>query len=218
MLLNFIFLVVYKFCTTAHFVLFVYFSGTLNGPDIRRLLHSSRFFRLLGHETDLQNAWLNMKHVILDVLGKNRVGDDKAKEYVNDMLKYFELIGASMSLKLHFLHCHLDDFLKQLPTESDEEGERFHQTIMPFESRFKGKKLNSLLAELCWWSQRLLLHEQSDDTDDGGNKYTLSSPYVIDDEVNDDEDGGDGEPLPKRPRGSTSMASTSLASTSMDTS
>lgn len=64
-----------------------------------------------------------------------------------------------MTLKLHFLHHHLDAFLLQLPTESDEQGERFHQITMPMESRYKGKKLDAMLAEVCWWSQKICQYD-----------------------------------------------------------
>lgn len=66
------------------------------------------------------------------------------------MVNAFELIGVHMSLKIHLLYAHHDVFEKQLPTESDEQGERFHQTIMEMESRYKGKRVDSMLADFCW--------------------------------------------------------------------
>ena len=71
-----------------------------------------------------------------------------------------------MTLKLHFLHHHLDVFLQQLPTESDEQGERFHQVTMPMEKRYKGKQLDAMLAEVCWWSNKVCLFD--DDPGDTG--------------------------------------------------
>lgn len=52
------------------------------------------------------------------------------------MMAAFEALNVNMSLKIHLLHYHLDLFSKQLPTESDEQGERFHQTALPFELRY----------------------------------------------------------------------------------
>lgn len=66
------------------------------------------------------------------------------------MMASFERIGVNMSLKIHLLHAHLDLSEKQLSTESDEQGERFHQTIMEMEHRYKGKRINSVLADFCW--------------------------------------------------------------------
>lgn len=100
-------------------------------------------------------AWIYLERVCTRVLGGDRDAEPEAREWVKEMLYYFEKIGTSMTLKLHFLHFHFDDFMKQLPAESDEQGERFHQTTMPMEKRYKGKKLDALLAEVI---SLLLMH------------------------------------------------------------
>lgn len=69
---------------------------------------------------------------------------------IDEMVAAFEKIGVHMSLKIHLLYAHSDKFEKQLPTESDEQGERFHQTIMEMEGRYKGKRIDSMLADFCW--------------------------------------------------------------------
>lgn len=122
---------------------------------------------LLNHYNHLC-AWDALKQVIEGVLGKNRVQRDDVQTRVDNLLYYFEKINASMTLKLHFMHFHLDTFLAQLPQESDEQGERFHQVTMPMEKRFKGKKLDALLAEVCWWSSKIMQfeNESTEDVDD----------------------------------------------------
>ena len=88
------------------------------------------------------------------LFGKNR--STNYKESVRRMLDAFSKIGVHMSLKIHFLHQHLDYFSQQLSTESDEQGERYHQTAMPFESRYRGKRApGAILAEICWWSKHI---------------------------------------------------------------
>ena len=47
-------------------------------------------------------------------------------------------MGCSMSLKLQFLHSHLDYFPQNLGDYSEEQGERFHQDISEME-RISGK-------------------------------------------------------------------------------
>ncbi|UYV72415.1 hypothetical protein LAZ67_9003037 [Cordylochernes scorpioides] len=47
-----------------------------------------------------------------------------------------------MSLKIHFLHSHLDFFLDNLGAVSDEHGERFHQAISSMEKRYQGIEQN----------------------------------------------------------------------------
>jgi len=126
--------------------------GVLTGPDIRKLVKSNEFTAVLTN--DYRKAWEALKDVIQNVLGKHRADPDEAKKFVATMLENFENINVSMTLKLHFLHHHLDTFLQQLPAESDEQGERFHQVTMPMEKRFKGKKLDAMLAEVCWWSHK----------------------------------------------------------------
>lgn len=80
-----------------------------------------------------KKAWNLLKKVIESFLGKYRSTD--YEQLVSSMLAAFEAIEVRMSLKIHFLHHHLNYFSRQLPTESDEQGERFHQTALPFELR-----------------------------------------------------------------------------------
>lgn len=93
-------------------------------------------------------AWDAMKMVFENVLVKQRA--ENFRVLVQDMLTAFEAIGMNVSLKIHFLICHLDWFAAQIPTESDQEGERFHQVCKPMEARYKGKNLQSMMADLCW--------------------------------------------------------------------
>ena len=47
-------------------------------------------------------------------------------------------MGCRMSLKIHFLHSHLDFFSPNLGDVSDEHGERFHLEMMIMERRYQG--------------------------------------------------------------------------------
>lgn len=105
--------------------------GVLNGPDIRKLMKDERFDHMLINAE--KEAWRSIKQVVYGFLGKHR--SENYKEEIDEMLAAFETIGVNMSLKIHFLHHHLEYFSKQLSTESDEQGERFHQTALPFELR-----------------------------------------------------------------------------------
>lgn len=125
--------------------------GMFNGPDITKLTKSQIFTNSL--QGNHLAAWNALEAVIKRVMGKKRAKPAVVKTLVTEMLISFANINASMTLKMHFLHHHLDEFLKQSPTESDEHGERFHQTTMPMEKRYKGKKIGlsarrSLLVEL----------------------------------------------------------------------
>ena len=68
---------------------------------------------------------------------KNFFGNKKAsnyKELVANLLSSFEDIGAKMSIKVHFLHSHLDRFPENLGALSDEQG-RWDAVV---------------LADYCW--------------------------------------------------------------------
>lgn len=139
--------------------------GVLNGPDIRKLMKSKEFKGALDGNDYF--AWRAVKKVIRYFLGSTRAHNYPA--LVTKMLHYFQKIGVNMSLKIHFLHHHLEYFSKQLASESDEHGERFHQVAMPMETRYKGKRLDSLLAEICWWSQKTY----DPDNEDEEEEYTM---------------------------------------------
>ena len=51
----------------------------------------------------------------------------------------YEKMGCRMSLKLHILHSHIDEFKDNLGDYSEEQGERFHQNVKSFEEQYKGQ-------------------------------------------------------------------------------
>ena len=51
-------------------------------------------------------AWLSFIEVLKNFLGNYRA--DNYKKIVNNMLENFRILGINMSIKLHFLHSHLD--------------------------------------------------------------------------------------------------------------
>ena len=55
-----------------------------------------------------------------------------------------------MSIKLHFLNSHLDQFPDNLGAVSDELGERFHQDLKIMEERYRGHWDKSMMADYCW--------------------------------------------------------------------
>jgi hypothetical protein len=59
-------------------------------------------------------------------------------------------MGVNMSLKIHFLHSHLDFFPENLGSTSDEQGERFHHDVKFFGDRHKGFWDESMLGDYCW--------------------------------------------------------------------
>ena len=73
----------------------------------------------------------------------------KAPNYekcVTKMLEAYKEMSARMSLKMHFLHSHLDFFPENNSDVSDEHGERFHQDIS---TTFSKPLKNSLRLRKC---------------------------------------------------------------------
>ena len=106
--------------------------GIFVGPHIRRMLASEE---LKGQMSDLErNAWQAFRMIMKGFLGKYR-RDDYAM-LVSNLIKCYEKLGCRMSLKLHFLHFHLDFFRDNLGNVSEERGERFHQDIQVIEKRY----------------------------------------------------------------------------------
>ena len=55
-----------------------------------------------------------------------------------------------MSIKVHYLFCHLDRFLTNLGDLSEERGKRLHQDIKVMEERYKGRWDSHMMANYCW--------------------------------------------------------------------
>ena len=73
---------------------------------------------------------------------------------LDNMLKAYRRMGCRMSLKIHFLHSHLDFFPPNMGEVSDEHGERFHQDISVMETRYQGWFNPNMMGDYCWFLQR----------------------------------------------------------------
>lgn len=125
-------------------------AGIFDGPQIRNLMNNDDF---INHMTQVElEAWTSFVSVV-----KNFLGNYKAKNYaeiVDKMLQNFEKLGTNMSIKLHYLHSHLDAFPDNLGDYSEEQGERFHQDIKTMEERYQGRWDHHMMADYCWTLQR----------------------------------------------------------------
>ena len=59
-----------------------------------------------------------------------------------------------MSVKVHFLHSHLEYFPENLGALSEEQGERFHQDIKIMKKRYQGRWNVTMIADYCWCLMR----------------------------------------------------------------
>ncbi|GFV55807.1 uncharacterized protein TNCV_2603281 [Trichonephila clavipes] len=63
---------------------------------------------------------------------------DDQVELVESMLSNLKELECSMSIKIHFLHSHLDRFPQNLGDFSEEQGESFHQDLRTWKSVIRG--------------------------------------------------------------------------------
>ena len=70
------------------------------------------------------------------------------------MLNNYRDIGANMSIKVHFLHSHLDRFPENCGDVSGEQGECFHQDIKEMEERYQGRWDTTMMSDYCWSLKR----------------------------------------------------------------
>lgn len=120
------------------------------GPQIRELLRDQKFEENLD-EIEVK-AWKSFKWLCINFLGKTKSPD--YKKGVQELLDVYKEMGCRMSLKLHFLHSHLDFFPTNLGDVSDEMGERFHQDIKTMEKRYQGFWNESMMSDYCWMLYR----------------------------------------------------------------
>ena len=59
-----------------------------------------------------------------------------------------------MSVKLHFLHSHLEYFPDNLGDYSEEQGERFHQDLKVMKRKYKVVWGVNMMADYCWMLKR----------------------------------------------------------------
>ncbi|GBN17383.1 hypothetical protein AVEN_39644-1 [Araneus ventricosus] len=81
-----------------------------------------------------EEPWYSIKDVVQRVLWNTK--DPLFKTIVQRMLTAHEAQGCKMSLKIHFLHSHIDCFPETLGAYNEEQGERFHQDVRNIERRY----------------------------------------------------------------------------------
>ena len=121
-----------------------------DGPQIRKLIKDPNSISSMN-DVDA-NAWKAFVNVVINFLG-NRKQDDYIT-LVDNLIKSLHALGCNMSIKLHFLHSHLNRFPENLGDVNDEQGERFHQDIKMIEKRYQGRWDQHMMADYCWGLER----------------------------------------------------------------
>lgn len=123
-------------------------------PQIKKLM-KEKDFRETMNEVE-KDAWAIFKSVTENVLVNNK--DSNYRNIVETMLENFKKLGCIMSVKMHFLHFHIDYFPENPRHYSEKCGERFHRDIKEMENRYwnmeyiyDGGLLLDIEERLKWW-------------------------------------------------------------------
>ena len=121
-------------------------AGIFTGPQIRQMLRSEELnSKMTATEAA---AWKTFRDVVENFLGNKHSSDYKI--LVNNLMVEYEKMGCRMSLKMHFLHSHLDFFSPNMGDISEEHGERFHQDIAETERRYQGRWNSNMMGDYVW--------------------------------------------------------------------
>ena len=117
------------------------------------------------------------QHAFVSVTS-NFLENNKSLDYkktVEKLIQTYRNLRCNMSLKIHFLHSHLDFFPQNCGAVSDEHGERFHQDIAAMERRYQGKWSPSMLADYmyCWTLVRDSLPRIQEKSQEKQNRHKL---------------------------------------------
>ena len=98
------------------------------------------------------DAWRGFVGVVQNFIDNRRAAN--FEEVVQNMIDAYQRLGANMSIKVHFLHNHLDRCPANCGDVSDEQGERFHQDIKEMETRYQGKWDAGMIVDYYWSTKR----------------------------------------------------------------
>ena len=104
------------------------------------------------HNTSWKNAWRSFTAVV-----ENFLRNFKALKYDNllkQLLNSYEKVGCNMSVKIHFLHSHVNNFSENLEAWWKSKEESFHQDMKTMGKRYQGRWNTNMMAGYCWYWKR----------------------------------------------------------------
>ena len=120
--------------------------GIFVGSQVKRLLKSDSFSEKLSAVE--RRARKSFVSAIEGFLENHKA--DNFRKIVEELLDAYEEMGSRMSLKLHVLHSHIDEFKDNMGDCSKEQGERFHQDVKLFEERYKDQYNERIMKDYIW--------------------------------------------------------------------
>ena len=92
------------------------------------------------------DAWNAFAAVVTNFLGNTKA--DNYRLLVGNLLQAFQMLVCNISVKVHFLHSHVDYFPDILGAVSEEQGG--HQDIKTMEKSYQGYWRESMMADYYW--------------------------------------------------------------------
>ena len=99
--------------------------GIFIGPQVKLILKSDEFLQTLSAVE--KDAWVCFAAVFQGFLGNNK--EDNYAELVANLVNSYGNMGCRMSMKVHMLDAHLDEFKENLGAYSEELGNGFIRTL-----------------------------------------------------------------------------------------
>lgn len=121
-------------------------AGVFVGPQIKKVMECKEFPNLLGAKE--KEAWASFVLVVKGFLGNHKA--ENHVELIETLIKNYRKMGCRMSLKVHILDAHLDNFKENMGAYSEEQGERFHQDMKHFERRYQGTYNENMMGDYIW--------------------------------------------------------------------
>ena len=66
------------------------------------------------------------------------------------MLTVYEVQGYQMSLKVHFLHSHLEYLSQSMDFYTEEQGGKLHQDLRTMGKRYQGRMDVNMMGDYFW--------------------------------------------------------------------
>ena len=120
-----------------------FYGGIFIGPQVKLIIKSNEFLKTLSAVE--KDAWVCFAAVVPGFLENNK--EDNYAELVANSVNSCGNMGCRMLMKVHMLDVHLDEFIKNLGAYFEEHGERFHQDIKDFESRYQGQYNKNMMGD-----------------------------------------------------------------------
>ena len=120
--------------------------GIFIGLQVKLVPKSDEFLETLSAVE--KDAWTCFAAVVQGFLGNNK--EDNYAEFVANLVNSYGNMGCRMSMKVHMLDAHLDEFIENLGAYFKEHGERFHQDIKDFEIRYQRQYNENMMGDYVW--------------------------------------------------------------------